>query len=70
MAEPAPGSLPFWAICSKCRHCWIAAYYPLELSLFARIAEGHGSCPKCGSPGRVAKQDRGILREPAEIPDV
>lgn len=67
MAEiAATASLPFWAICSKCRHCWIVAYYPLELALFARIAKGHSRCPKCNAPGLVAKQEKGVLTEPAD----
>lgn len=62
--EVKAGTTPFWAICSKCRHCWIAAYYPLELALFGRIAKGHSRCPKCNGAGLVAKQDGGILQEP------
>lgn len=62
---PAVANLPFWLACQTCRHCWIAAYYPLELALFARIVKGYASCPKCGGRGLVARQDRGVLQEPA-----
>ena len=58
-------SKAFWVKCSKCSHCWAAAYYPLEAGLFAKIAMGHTRCPKCGDPKSfVAKQADGVLLEP------
>lgn len=56
----------FWVKCEPCGHVWAAAYYPLELSLFARIAKS-SVCPKCGERKKVtiAKQDDGVLQEPA-----
>lgn len=54
----------FWAICEKCNHCWPAAYFPLEATKFAKIAK-RAVCPKCGGRALVAKQDDGVLQEPA-----
>lgn len=71
MVEPvsgeatAPASVPFWARCPGCGHCWAVAYYPLQLSLFARIVRGHAACPKCGTGGVVAQQKDGVLEERA-----
>lgn len=69
MSDPAPASVPLWARCSKCRHCWPAAYYPLELTLVAKIAKGHARCPKCNTPGVVARQNNGVLLDPPEAAD-
>lgn len=52
-----------WAKCPACGHTWAAAYYPMELAKMARIAKAHSACPKCGSPGAVAKQNDGRLEE-------
>ena len=66
MAEPAPGSLGFWAKCRSCKHCWIVAFYPMQLDKFARILKQAKLCPKCGAPHpTTAKQDAGVLQEPA-----
>lgn len=37
------------AVCGDCRHSWVIAYLPMEVSKLARIARG-GACPKCASP--------------------
>jgi hypothetical protein len=65
MSEPEPGSIPFWAMCRACAHCWIVAYYPLELGRFAKVSMANGKlCPRCGADKPViAKQDKGILQE-------
>lgn len=53
-----------WAKCPSCRHCWPAAYYPLELSVMARVLKGT-VCPKgCTTPALLAKQEDGELQEP------
>lgn len=64
MTEVAEASVPLWAKCSKCAHIWAAAYYPMNLEKFAKIVSGHASCPKCGEPGVVAKQNNGRLLDP------
>ncbi len=64
--DPAPASLALWAICPKCKHCWPVAYYPLGMAEFGRIAKRHSRCPKCDTPGNIAKQDGGVLLEETE----
>lgn len=57
---------PFWAKCAGCNHCWICAYYPVELHLMGKILGGL-HCPMCGADAkniRVAKQENGKLLEP------
>lgn len=61
--DPAPASTPLWARCPSCGHCWPAAYYPLSLALFAKVAKRQSRCPKCDTPGIVAKQKNGVLLE-------
>lgn len=56
-------TLAFWAKCPTCTHCWPAAYYPLDMTKFAR-ALAKATCPKgCDSRPLVAKQDSGVLQE-------
>ena len=62
-AEAADATKALWAKCSVCGHCWAAAYYPLILETFARIAKKHSNCPKCDGRGVVAKQEDGVLLE-------
>lgn len=57
-------SKALWAKCSKCEHTWAAAYYPMPMHEFAKIAKRHSTCPKCGGAGLIAKQDDGVLLEP------
>lgn len=38
---------PFWVKCRKCAHCWTAAYLPMEVDTFAKIAT-RAACPMCG----------------------
>lgn len=57
---------PFWAKCTvpTCGHIWPAAYLPMPIDIFARLAKA--ACPMCGSKKAVvAKQDGGRLLEPA-----
>lgn len=55
---------PFWVKCRKCAHCWTAAYLPMEVDTFAKIAT-RAACPMCGDRKPViAKQDDGKLNEP------
>lgn len=55
---------PFWVKCRKCSHCWPAAYLPLVVDVFAKIAKS-AVCPMCGDKKPVvAKQDNGKLNEP------
>lgn len=61
-----PGSVKrgFWVKCSACKHTWIAAYLPMELNKFAKVAKA--SCPMCAAPPKkvfVAKQKDGVLME-------
>lgn len=56
---------PFWVKCGKCQHCWAAAYVPMEVALFARVA-AKPRCPMCGNGPKnifVAKQHDGVLQE-------
>ena len=65
-ASDPPADKGFWVKCSddKCRHCWIAAYFPMEVAKFAKIAVQSKYCPKCGAAKPVvAKQDNGVLME-------
>lgn len=58
---------PFWAKCDVCKHCWPAAYLPMEMGLVAKLMKGL-RCPKCGVGSKkilIAKQDNGILKEAA-----
>ena len=58
---------PFWVKCVKCSHCWAAAYLPMDVSTFARVAKTAG-CPMCGDKKPiVAKQDCGIFKEGAAV---
>lgn len=54
-----------WARCPECGHCWAAAYYPVPLADLGKIIAKHCDCPKCDSPGVIAKQQDGELIEPA-----
>ena len=65
MSDVADQSLAFWAKCGDeaCAHCWPAAYYPANLSDFAKIMK-RAVCPKCGNERPlVAKQAAGVLNE-------
>lgn len=59
------GDKAFWVKCEPCGHVWAAAYFPMDAMKFARIAQRHAACPKCGERKRVyvAKQDNGVLKE-------
>lgn len=62
-ADAPDHSLGFWAKCRACAHCWIAAYYPADLTSFARVLS-KANCPKCGDAHpTIAKQDLGVLTE-------
>jgi hypothetical protein len=57
-------SLGLWLRCAKCRHCWIGAYYPTEVSVLCKATKG-ARCPKCATPKPfLAKQEAGRLLEP------
>ena len=62
-SQQPTANTPFWGKCDACEHCWVVAYYPIDARTFAQIVAGHSSCPKCGVPGMVAKQDNGTLQE-------
>lgn len=62
-AVPENASRALWAKCGSCGHIWPAAYYPMELAKIGRILEQHGSCPKCGGEGFMARQHEGVLLE-------
>lgn len=54
----------FWVKCRACAFCWVAAYLPISVDRFAKIARG-SRCPKCAAGGViVAKQENGKLLEP------
>lgn len=61
---PDVATKAFWAKCpaESCGHCWPVAYYPMELAEFSRLMQEHHRCPKCGTPGVVAKQYGGVLQ--------
>ena len=55
----------FWAKCAKCNHTWLAAYLPMEITAFAKLAKGL-CCPMCGAGSkdlRTAPQEDGVLKE-------
>lgn len=57
---------PFWAKCKPCGAIWEAAYLPMNLTDFGKLAQ-HLHCPKCGADARKitpAKQTDGVLEEP------
>lgn len=63
MAEADKATLPFWAKCPECGHCWPAGYYPMNLARFAQLVIG-AHCPKgCESRPVVADQNNGRLLE-------
>lgn len=47
---------PFRLRCKKWDHGWTAAYYPMELGLFARVVRA-ARCPMCGANSRHAVID-------------
>jgi DNA-directed RNA polymerase subunit RPC12/RpoP len=57
-------STPFWAKCVKCSHIWAAAYLPVPIGVFVKIAK-RARCPKCNGRALVARQDNGALQEGA-----
>ena len=59
MADDA--TYPFWAVCSTCRHNWIAGYYPMEVGAFAEMVLQNSTCEKCGGDALVARQESGKL---------
>jgi hypothetical protein len=60
------GSLALWAKCPACKHCWPAAYYPIDLGEIGKALKG-AACPKgCDAPPVLAKQDNGVLQEPQD----
>jgi len=66
MGKAADLSIPFWAKCPGCQHCWPAAYYPVDLGAIGRVLKGC-KCPKgCSNPPVIAKQDNGKLQEPGQ----
>lgn len=57
---------PFWAKCGNCKHCWACAYMPMDLVRVGQMLQNL-HCPMCGQDSSkvfVAKQDKGVLREP------
>lgn len=61
---------PFCAKCSKCSHCWPAAYLPMQIDAAAKLMKA-ARCPNCGNGPKgvlVAKQNNGLLDEPAAAP--
>ena len=54
----------FWVRCERCAHCWTAAYLPMELNKFAKVAKA--CCPMCAAPPKdvfIARQKHGKLLE-------
>ncbi len=44
---------PFHVRCCDCRHLWIAAYFPMEMTKALRLLKGV-CCPMCGAgPKRI-----------------
>jgi hypothetical protein len=63
VGEVEPLSQGFWVKCRACAHCWIAAYFPAEVSQFVKIA-ARATCPKCGDRKPfIARQSEGVLLE-------
>lgn len=67
MSDPVPNATkkPFFVMCgdSNCKHCWPAAYLPMEASKFAR-ATMNLRCPMCGHAKPVIpRQANGALLE-------
>lgn len=60
-------NVPFWAHCESCDVDWIAAYAPMEAAKFAKIAQAHSTCLRCGKPGTVAKQSGGRLTDRIDL---
>ena len=66
LIQEEPGDKPFWAKCTKCSHCWAAAFLPMDIRTLAKVTR-NVRCPRCGSPKPVvAKQDNGVLQEPSQ----
>ena len=52
-----------WAKCPVCKHCWPAAYYPIDMAKLGALLAG-ARCPKgCDDTPLVAKQEDGKLLE-------
>lgn len=62
-APPSRPDKAFWAMCPACRHCWPAAFLPMEVEAAARLMIA-ARCPKgCDSRPVVPKQSDGALLE-------
>lgn len=46
-AEKREPRKPFLVSCSKCEHVWPAAWLPMEVAKFAKVAQNQ-RCPSCG----------------------
>lgn len=58
--------IPFYAKCVECKHIWIAAYTPMNLTVMAKLIK-QLHCPMCGADAAKitpAKQCNGVLQEP------
>ena len=66
-AAAADASKALWAKCECCGHCWVAAYYPMDLMTMSRVLKGC-KCPKgCRDKPMLAEQDDGELQEPPSV---
>lgn len=55
--------IPFMTRCTKCNHVWTAAYLPMELTAFSKLAKGL-CCPMCGAGSkdiRTTEQESGAV---------
>lgn len=65
-SAPVESKKPFFVMCgdAACKHCWPAAYLPMEMGKFASATKGL-RCPMCGNRKPVIpKQADGVLLEP------
>lgn len=51
--------------CAKCSHEWVAAYLPMEIGTFVKVAKA-ATCPKCGASGKSILCGR---KKPAASPE-
>ena len=40
---------PLYVLCGACKHVWVAAYTPMEITRIAKVLKGI-HCPACGAP--------------------
>jgi len=55
---------PMMVHCADCGHSWAAAFFPMELAKFARIAKANSRCcARCGAGAKRIMCGNGLEQE-------